>query len=326
MMATVSTGRFAPSPTGDLHLGNLRTAVLAWLWARRDRGGFIVRMEDLDRVTSRPEFERSQLADLEALGLDWDGVVVRQSERFDRYHEVLVDLEARGLTFECFCTRREIAQAASAPNGPATSGAYPGTCRNLSEARRRRLRDEGRPAAIRLRSDHRCTVFVDEVLGERSGCVDDVVLRRNDGVPAYNLAVVIDDVAQGIDLVVRGDDLVDTVPTQALLRDVLGAARARFAHVPLVMSERGTRLAKRDGAVTLADRHAIGDSTSAVLWWLLASIGVELDRDLAHASPRELVTSALDLFDRDRLPREALRLTNEFLARQLPDGDATNRN
>ena len=257
------SGRFAPSPTGPLHVGNLRTALAAWLIARSAGERFVVRMEDLDRVTSSPAHEARQLADLAAIGLDWDGDVVRQSERFDRYHDAIATLTAAGLTYECFCTRREIREAASAPHGAAPDGAYPGTCRDLTEAERSRRRRR-RPAALRLRADGE-TVAVDDLLaGPFTGAVDDVVLRRNDGVPAYNLAVVVDDAAQGVTAVVRGDDLLDSTPRQVHLQRLLGLARPRYAHVPLVVGPDGQRLAKRDGAVTLAELAAEGVDAEAV--------------------------------------------------------------
>ena len=279
------TGRFAPSPTGPLHVGNLRTALAAWLIARSAGEPFVVRMEDLDRVTSSPAHEAQQLADLAAIGLDWDGAVVRQSERFDRYHDAIATLTAAGLTYECFCTRREIREAASAPHGPAPDGAYPGTCRDLTEAERSRRRDH-RPAALRLRADGE-TVAVDDVLaGPFTGAVDDVVLRRNDGVPAYNLAVVVDDAAQGVTAVVRGDDLLDSTPRQVHLQRLLGIARPRYAHVPLVVGPGGQRLAKRDGAVTLAELAAEGVGAGAVAAGLARSLGVPVT---GQVSPEDLV-------------------------------------
>ncbi|MFO6451968.1 MULTISPECIES: tRNA glutamyl-Q(34) synthetase GluQRS [unclassified Aeromicrobium] len=243
-------GRFAPSPSGDLHLGNLRTAVLAWLFARADGRPFLMRVEDLDRQRSRPEFEASQLADLASLGLTWDGPVVRQSERDPLYAAALERLTAAGLTFECFCTRREIAEAVSAPHGP--PGSYPGTCRDLTESEREARRAERSPA-IRLRARERSWTIRDELHGEVEGHVDDLVLRRGDGAHAYNLAVVVDDADQGVDQVVRGDDLLDAAPAQAYLTHVLGAPAPVYAHVPLALNAEGRRLAKRDGDVTLRD-------------------------------------------------------------------------
>lgn len=271
-------GRFAPSPTGDLHLGNLRTALVAWLAARSSGRQFLVRMEDLDRVTSSIDHERRQLADLAALGLDWDGEVVRQSDRFDRYRAEIDRLRAAGCVYECFCTRREIRaeieSAASAPHAHLPDGAYPGTCRDLSADERQERRDAGRSPALRLRTDGESIAVHDVMAGEFTGVVDDVVLARADGVPAYNLAVVVDDIAQGVTQVVRGDDLLSSTPRQVLLYRLLGADAPEYLHVPLVLGADGRRLAKRHGAVTLADLAAEGWSTSDVLGALGRSLGL----------------------------------------------------
>ena len=278
-------GRFAPSPTGDLHLGNLRTALLAWLFARSEGGTFLVRMEDLDRVQASAEHERSQLADLAALGLDWDGEVVRQSERFDLYEAAIDRLDAAGLVYPCYCTRREIREATAAPHdGPAPEGTYPGTCRSLTRRERFEREEAGRPPALRLKADIGEVTVEDILVGSITALVDDVVLRRNDGVPAYNLAVVVDDAVQGIDQVVRGDDLASSTPRQAHLADLLGLARPVYAHVPLVLGPTGQRLAKRDGAVTLADLAALGIGPAAVLRELAVSLRLAL--------PGEPVTAA----------------------------------
>ena len=217
-------GRFAPSPTGDLHLGNLRTAVVAWLAARSRGDDFIVRMEDLDRHQSSIDIEGSQLRDLGALGIDWDGAVIRQSERFDRYEAAIAELADRGVVYECFCSRREIRgeieAASQAPHGP--PGSYPGTCRDLTAGERADRHASGRPPALRLRTDGQVIEFHDRLHGIVSGLVDDVVLRRNDGVPAYNLAVVVDDEAQAVTEVVRGDDLLASTARQIHLQELLG--------------------------------------------------------------------------------------------------------
>ncbi|NKX51278.1 tRNA glutamyl-Q(34) synthetase GluQRS, partial [Arthrobacter deserti] len=241
-------GRFAPSPSGDLHLGNLRTAMLAWLFARSTGRRFLVRIEDLDRV--RAGAEHRQLAGLAALGLAWDTEVVRQSGRLERYLDAVGQLRARGLVYECFCTRREILHAPTAPHAP--QGAYPGTCRDLDEAGRQ-ARRRTRPAALRLRADTDRFTVRDQLHGNYTGMVDDMVLLRNDGVPAYNLAAVVDDAAQGVDQVVRGDDLLSSAPRQAYLAGLLGLPAPRYAHVPLVLNPERRRLAKRDGAVTLGE-------------------------------------------------------------------------
>ncbi|WP_428117051.1 tRNA glutamyl-Q(34) synthetase GluQRS [Candidatus Poriferisodalis sp.] len=275
-----TTGRWAPSPTGDLHLGNLRTALLAWLFARSADGDFGWRFEDLDNAV-RPQFYDSQLRDVAALGLDWDGEPIRQSERRELYRDAIADLERRGLTYECFCTRREIAEAATAPHGPAPEGAYPGTCRALTAAERAHRRSAGRPAALRVRVnpddalEGRSVTLVDRQLGSFSGTVDDFVLRRGDGTPAYNLAVVVDDGDQGVTEVVRGDDLLPSTPRQVHLARLLGIDAPAYAHVPMVLGRSGQRLAKRDGAITLADRRALGETTLDVLNLLLHSLGIE---------------------------------------------------
>ncbi|MFI5778647.1 tRNA glutamyl-Q(34) synthetase GluQRS [Nocardia sp. NPDC051570] len=284
----IGAGRFAPSPSGDLHLGNLRTALLAWLFARTTGRAFALRVEDLDRV--RPGAAERQLADLAALGLDWDGPVTWQSHRVDRHHAAIDRLTEAGLTYECYCTRREIQQSATAPHGP--MGAYPGACRDLTDAERAVRRAEGRPAALRLRSGINEFEIADELHGRYRGLVDDFVLRRGDGTPAYNLAVVVDDAEQGIDQVVRGDDLLPSTPRQAYLAALLGFSAPRYVHVPLVLNHAGKRLAKRDGAVTLADRLALGETPGQIVALLADSLGYR-----AH-SPAEL----LEVFRPESLP------------------------
>jgi glutamyl-tRNA synthetase len=271
------TGRFAPSPTGELHLGNLRTAAVAWLSARASGQPFVLRMEDLDRHQSSKAHEQSQLADLAAIGLDWDGEVVRQSDRFDLYEHAMDRLAAQGRVYECFCTRREIqneiAASVSAPHGP--PGSYPGTCRELTEADRDAHRAAGRRPALRLDAQGRSITVHDRVAGPYEAVVDDVVLRRNDGVPAYNLAVVVDDALQGVTEVVRGDDLLSSTPRQMLLQELLGLAHPQYVHVPLVMSADGRRLAKRHGAVTIRELRADGVAPSRVVSWIGATLGLD---------------------------------------------------
>jgi glutamyl-tRNA synthetase len=257
-----SDGRFAPSPTGTLHLGNLRTALLAWLFARSAGAHYLVRMEDLDTGRVQPGVAEEQLADLAAIGLDWDGEVVYQSARLDLYADAIARLRAAGRVYECFCTRAEIRAAASAPHGPLPEGAYPGTCLRLTQAELAEKRASGRPPALRVRADSERVTFTDRLLGPQEGVVDDFVVQRNDGAPAYNLAVVVDDAAQGIGEVVRGADLVDSTPRQLFLARELGLSEPRHAHVPLVLGPDGARLAKRHGDVTLREV----DPTAAREW------------------------------------------------------------
>jgi glutamyl-tRNA synthetase len=217
----VVTGRFAPTPSGDLHLGNLRTALLAWCFARHDGGRFLLRVEDLT-TGAEPIRASEQLEDLASLGLDHDGPIVTQSERRERYDSVLARLEAEGRTYRCFCSRRDIREAAAATHGPSIEGGYPGTCRGLTEDQVRRRLAAGEQAATRLRADGVVVAVEDRLLGTIEEPVDDFVVRRADGVAAYNLAVVVDDADQGVDQVVRGDDLVHTTPRQVLVQRLLG--------------------------------------------------------------------------------------------------------
>jgi glutamyl-tRNA synthetase len=292
-------GRFAPSPTGELHLGNLRTALVAWLAARAVGGGFIVRMEDLDPVTSSPAHAARQLADLAAIGVDHDGEVVFQSTRFDLYRDAIARLDAAGLVYRCYCTRREIREAAAAPHGDALAdGAYPGTCRDLPEARRAEFERDGRRSALRLRTAGEHYTVVDRIAGAYTGTVDDVVLQRADGVPAYNIAVVVDDHLQGVTQVVRGDDLLSSTPRQVHLHHLLGFTVPEYAHVPLVLAADGTRLAKRHGAVTLDRLAELGVTPGQVVARLGASLG------LCSADERVAAADLLSRFDFHRLTRQ----------------------
>ena len=258
-------GRYAPSPSGDLHFGNLRTAVLAWLFARQTGRHFYLRVEDIDSERSSAESAQRQIADLEALGLDFDPPVLYQHERGTAYAQALDQLD----TYECYCTRRDIREAASAPH--AQPGMYPGTCRDLTEKqralRRSELAAQGRLPAIRLRAHATEWTVQDYYRGEFTGPVDDVILKRGGrtdqaqaGDWAYNLAVVVDDGYQGVDQVVRGDDLLASAPAQAYLADQLGLVQPIYIHVPLVVGPEGRRLAKRDGAVTL--RELLAEQTA----------------------------------------------------------------
>ena len=253
-------------------------------------------------MATREEHVTGQPADLAAIGLDWDGPIERQSEHLDRSHAAIEGLTAAGLTYPCFCTRREIQEAASAPHGLEPAGAYPGTCRDLTEADRAARLAGGRRPALRLRAGGAVEGFEDHHHGWVEGAVDDLVLRRNDGIPAYNLAVVVDDDAQGVRQVVRGDDLLGSTPRQIHVARLLGLDAPAYAHVPLVLGPDRSRLAKRHGAVTLADRAERGETPSRVVGFLAASLG------LAAAGEEVTPDRLLERFDPAALPTEPLVL------------------
>ena len=268
----MSAGRFAPSPTSNMHAGNLRTALLAWLFARDAGLRFWLRIEDLDQTRVRAGVHQGTLelfikSHLTTLGIDWDEPVLRQSERLEIYREATKGLA----TYECFCTRREIAEASQAPHG--SYRPYPGTCAELTEAQRAAKRAE-RPAAIRVRAGGERFTITDRHAGEVTGEVDDFVLFRNDGAPAYNLAVVVDDGLQGVSQVCRGADLLDSAPRQAWLATRLGFAVPEYLHVGLAVDQAGERLAKRSGAVDMIEMAERGVFAKEVHRTLCRSAGL----------------------------------------------------
>jgi glutamyl-tRNA synthetase len=305
-------GRFAPSPSGPLHIGNLRTALLAWLFARSQQARFVLRIEDLDPVRSRRDYEEQALTDLQRLGVDWDPALtrgaqagrgpVRQSERRERHRQVLEELRAAGRVYPCWCTRAEVRLAAAAPHGADRGGAYPGTCRKLSASERRSREASGRPSAWRLDARGARVGFNDRIHGARSADVDDFVLWRGDDVPAYNLAVVVDDADERIGEVVRGADLLETTPRQVLLAELLGFPQPRYVHVPLVLGHDGKRLAKRHTEMTLDLRVGRGEAIEGLVGWMASSAG------LAEPGARLSALELLARFDPRRLRSEPARV------------------
>jgi glutamyl-tRNA synthetase len=291
-------GRFAPTPTGPPHLGNARTALLAWLAARAAGGEMVMRVDDADRTRVRPGMEARILGELRWLGLDWDeGPDVggprgpyRQSERADRYAAALGRLVEAGHAYPCFCSRAEVARSAQAPHGPGDDGPrYPGTCRALGPAERT-ARERKRRPAWRFAAPPGAVEFEDGLRGALSFDVaeetGDFVLLRADGVPAYQLAAAVDDAEMGITLVVRGDDLLPSTARQLLLHRALGATPPAFAHVPLVVGPDGERLAKRHGAPSVGELRQRGADPRAVAGFLAALSG--LAPPGARLEPREL--------------------------------------
>jgi glutamyl-tRNA synthetase len=300
-----ANGRYAPSPTGPLHLGNLRTALLAWLFARSRGGAFMLRIDDLDPQRSRREFEGRAIADLAALGLDWDGEPVRQSDRRDEHRLAFERLREHGHLYPCWCSRAEVRRAAQAPHSDESAVAYPGTCRRLSARERAERLRSSRPVAWRLDAQGAVVEFADRLAGTISTRLDDFVVWRSDGVAAYHLAVVVDDAAIDVREVVRGDDLRWSTPGQIQLARLLELSVPRYAHVPLLIGADGERLAKRHGTVTLDDRLGCGQSVAAILGMLAHSAGL-----LAAPTPCS-AHELLERFDPARLRRTPFQLRLE---------------
>ena len=273
------TGRFAPSPTGPLHLGSLVAAVGSWLYARRENGQWLVRMEDLDtpRVVARSADEI--LRTLERYGLTWDGDVVYQSQRIALYDDALAALRAKKLVYDCGCSRADLARTASAPLG--REPVYPGTCRDGLPA--------GRAArAVRFRTSHEVIGFDDVIRGHVEEDVaaetGDFVIRRADGVYAYQLAVVVDDAAQNVTHVVRGADLLTSTARQIALQRALGFATPAYAHLPLLLNADGSKLGKRDGALSLPslDEKGISETLSFALRFLGFDVRLDTPSRMLH--------------------------------------------
>ena len=297
-----------------MHLGNARTALLAWLSARAAGGEVLLRVEDADRPRVRAGAEQRILGELRWLGLDWDeGPDVggrrgpyRQSERLPRYAAAVARLREAGLAYPCFCSRAEIAAAVRAPHGPGDEGPrYPGTCAALGAAEARE-RAASRPPAWRFRAAPGPLAFEDRLHGPQAVDVaaetGDFVVMRADGVPAYQLAVVVDDADMGVTEVVRGDDLLPSTARQLLLHRALGSAPPSFAHVGLVVGADGERLAKRHGALSVGELRERGADPAAVVGLLAALAG--LAPPGARLRPRDLLPG----FRLEQVPRGAARL------------------
>ncbi len=321
VIAMTVRGRFAPTPSGQLHLGNARTALLAWLQARRTHGSFILRMEDIDKPRSRPHLAAQILDDLRWLGLDWDEgpdtggpyAPYTQSEREELYQQALDRLRTTGHLYPCYCSRAEIMAIASAPHGLSEEGpVYPGTCRHLTPAERAERASRGKEPSLRFAiPEDEPLAFHDLLAGPQAyppGHGGDFVIRRADGIIGYQLAVVVDDALMQVTDVLRGWDLLDSTPRQILLYRALGYQPPRFAHVPLLFGPDGTRLSKRHGAVTLAGVRAAGTRPEILLG------------HLAHLSgllPKPEAIQATDLiphFDPALIPKEPVILPAALLA------------
>ncbi len=265
-------GRFAPSPTGYLHFGNAGTALLAWLQAKALGGRFLLRMEDLDTERCQQKFADAILRDLEYLGLTWDGPVLYQSSRSEAYHQEIERLLANGQAYPCFCSRADVARAAAAPHLGEEGPVYAGTCRNARPAPTMSRR------SVRFRVSSGNVMVADFFGGnieqDVGAQVGDFVIAKADGRASYQLAVVIDDNAQGVTHVLRGADLLSSAARQSLLGRALNCAPVAYAHVPLLCNEKGERLAKRDGADTVTALRTSGVPSERVLAMLATAYGM----------------------------------------------------
>lgn len=310
-------GRFAPSPTGDMHLGNARTALLAWLSVRSQGGTMLLRMEDLDSARAHADSEQHLLEDMAWLGIDWDegpdrgGACgpYRQTQRTKHYDEAVDRLLLQGQAFLCACSRADVARAASAPHGE-TDARYPGTCRDLPSATTvEKARAAGREPSVRFRGGSQAGFsgpFLDGLFGSVDPFgvpgVDDFVLRRSDGVAAYQLAVVVDDAAMGITEVIRGADLLSSTPRQLALFACLKLTAPRFAHVPLVLTPGGQRLAKRTRPPSVRSLREAGVAAEKIVGWLAASAG--LQKAARPVGAKDLISA----FDLTRIPLQPVTL------------------
>lgn len=310
------TGRFAPSPSGRIHLGNILCCLLAWLSARQKGGRVILRIEDLDTARCPLRYGEQMCRDIQWLGLDWDeGPVIggpsgpyEQSRRTALYQAALERLEAQGLVYPCFCTRAEL-HAASAPHREDGQVVYPGTCRGLTaEQAAERARRTGRAPALRLRVPEEEITFIDGHMGEYGEWLPedcgDFLLRRSDGMFAYQLAVVVDDAAMGVTEVVRGADLLASTPRQLLLYRLLGLEAPAFYHFPLLLGSDGQRLSKRNadaGLDALGERY----TASEILGKLAYLAGFN-----PSAEPRSGESLLAD-FAWEKVPRADIRIPEQ---------------
>jgi glutamyl-tRNA synthetase len=303
-------GRFAPSPTGALHLGSARTALIAWLRARASEGSFVIRTEDLDAPRVVPGADEAIRRDLRWLGLDWDEgpdvggpcAPYAQSARLGDYAAALAALRTGGHVYPCTCTRKEIAAIASAPHGLDEEGPrYPGTCRDGP-------RHPERPASWRFRMPEPSPGFTDALAGTfAAGALGegDFVVARGDGAFSYQLAVVVDDLAMRISEVVRGDDLLSSVPRQLALARALGGTAPAWLHVPLVLATDGQRLGKRHGSASVASLRERGESAASVVGKLGVTLG------LAEPGEQLMPAALIARFDLAKLPRAPTRLADD---------------
>ena len=274
-------GRFAPTPSGRMHLGNVFSALMAWASVRSQNGSFILRIEDLDIRAHNPQYTSLLLDDLQWLGLTWDKGPYYQSKRTELYQEALLDLRQQGLLYPCFCSRVDL-HAAQAPHASDGTYVYAGTCRNLSQSKREELSAHKIPAT-RMQVPNAIYTFEDRVYGPTSQNLTescgDFIVQRADGVFAYQLAVVVDDADMGITEVVRGSDLLSSTPRQLYLQDVLGLSHPLYAHLPLLVAPDGRRLSKRNHDLDLGVLRSQGKTPEEILGFLAYCVGLTKENE-----------------------------------------------
>ncbi len=263
-------GRLAPSPTGFLHLGNAWSFLWAWLWAKSQQGRIILRIEDIDPARSKTKYIEAIKEDLQWLGLHWDGDCILQSSRNAEHVQAIEKLKVNGHVYPCYCTRKELRSLAGAPHIDDMGAPYTGLCASLTPEQCSKHEALGRRAALRLRCPKEdCIEFEDIIFAHQSytlqQCGGDFALRRSDGVVAYQLAVVVDDAAQGITHVLRGSDILASTPRQILICKLLGLNIPQYAHVPLLLDDKGERLAKRHESLTLRALKEDGVSPESIV-------------------------------------------------------------
>jgi glutamyl-tRNA synthetase len=304
-------GRYAPSPTGMLHLGNLRTALAAYLHCRSRGGRFLLRVEDLDTSRVRPGIEARQLEDLAALSISWDEPPLRQSERAAVYAPYVSRLEDADLAYPCFASRREVREAASAPHAGESEGRYPGLYAHVPREQVQDRLSAGEQHCWRLRVQRAPTTFQDQFHGPVTIDLDaqcgDFVIQRADGLFAYQLACAIDDAVSGVTEVLRGGDLLDSGARQAWILQCLGLPLPRYWHIPLFHSSNGERLSKRGGADDLQHFLALGFDSTAICSYLACTLGQ------CGSGERPAMQTLIDRFDIARIPRHDVRFDPELL-------------
>jgi glutamyl-tRNA synthetase len=290
-------GRYAPSPTGFLHLGNARTALAAWLHTRSGGGEFVLRIEDLDSQRSKPEFIKANIAELRWLGLDWDEgpdvggkyAPYLQSQRFELYQIALETLQYNGHLFECYLSRKDLQEVSSAPHEKMSL--YGERERKSNEQIKNQKQQEGKTPSLRFRVPDKTIRLEDSICGLQLFSalheVGDFVVKRADGEWAYQLAVVVDDIAMNITEVMRGEDLLKSTVAQLLLYEALGATPPTFAHVPLLADETGSRMSKRKGSLTLTSLKESGVKPERLVGLLAFSLGLLAEPQ--EATPRDLL-------------------------------------